>query len=100
MVRMAAGCQRRDGGVQPFAYGVEVAGEQARVHVQRHGCGRVAEMRCTALTLAPDATARLAAVCRSTCGVTLSRPAAVAAGSNTRRRKFELRTARAVRLVR
>ena len=40
-----------------------------RIHVERHrrfGCSRI---RCTALTFAPADTARLAAVCRRSCGV-------------------------------
>src|SRR3954452_21909404 len=49
-------------------------------------------MRWTALTFAPLATRRLAAVCRRSCGLRFSSPAARAAGSNTRRRKLPERS--------
>src|SRR5512144_1466970 len=47
-------------------------------------------MRCTALTLAPALTARLAAVSRRLCGVNGAKPSARTAGSNTCRRKLLL----------
>ncbi|TKJ31222.1 hypothetical protein A6V29_18550 [Blastococcus sp. CCUG 61487] len=46
----------------------------------------------TLLTVAPLATAREAAVCRRSCGVTSLSPAVRTAGSNTARRQFRSRS--------
>jgi hypothetical protein len=48
---------------------------------------------CTTFGLAPDLTARLAAVWRKSCTRKPGRPQASVAGSQIRCRKFELRTA-------
>src|SRR5207247_5507346 len=49
-------------------------------------------IRWTAFTLAPAETARLAAVCLSSCGVSPAAPACSAAASNQPRRALRLRS--------
>jgi hypothetical protein len=68
------------GGVEQVRDRVEVVTEQARVDVE---CAAEAcpSIRCTAFTLAPAATGRLAAVWRRSWGVTPSSPHALTARS-------------------
>jgi hypothetical protein len=82
----------REGPVELVRNGVEVIGEQSGIDIEGHRRGGVPRICCTAFTLAPAAMARLAVMCRSSCGLSPGSPAFLAAGSKKRGRKFVLRS--------
>ena len=64
--------------VQAFRDRKKVVAEQPGVDVQRHGRGRVPEHPLDRLDVGAGCTARLAAVCRRSCGVSPGTPVASA----------------------
>jgi hypothetical protein len=80
--------------VEPVADRVEVVLEQGRIHVEGswRRCGGEASAVRTGLTVAPEAIASDAALCRRSCGVSPSISVAERAGSHTRRRQLASRT--------
>lgn len=77
--------------VQSFRDGIEVVLEQVAYRSSVIAADAWPSMRCTAFTLAPALTARDAAVCRSSCGVSPGWPISAAALSNHNARALRLR---------
>jgi hypothetical protein len=92
-VRKWSAIPSRDYLVQPMRDRVQLVPERRRAYASKVIAAKAwPSMRCTGLTLAPVATARLVAVCRRSCGAMQASPTDSAAGSKIRGRKLGLRS--------
>jgi hypothetical protein len=71
--------QSREHSIELVRNRVEIVGEAACVDVEGHGCRRLAEHLLHDLDVGAGGMARLAALCRSSCGVSPGSPAFFAA---------------------